>query len=91
MLEEELVNTAKALQDRTRLELLKWIVRDPHTYGRKLAQICHISQPSVSRHLRVLKEAGIIEEKRIENHITYDVQREQIENLSHQLIAYLYE
>ncbi len=90
-LEEEIIATAKALDDKTRLELLKWIVREPQLYGRKLAEICHISQPSVSRHLRILKEAGIIEERPIDNRIAYEVHREKIENLSQQLTTYLYE
>jgi DNA-binding transcriptional ArsR family regulator len=89
-LEEEIIATAKALDDKTRLELLKWIVRDPQMYGRKLAEICHISQPSVSRHLRILKEAGIIEERPIDNRIAYEVRREKIETLSQQLMTYLY-
>ncbi len=90
-IEEEIISTAKALDDKTRLELLKWIVREPQVYGRKLAEACHISQPSVSRHLRILKEAGIIEERPIDNRIAYEVRRENIENLSQQLMAYLYE
>jgi DNA-binding transcriptional ArsR family regulator len=90
-LEEEIIATAKALDDKTRLELLKWIVRDPHIYGRKLAEICHISQPSVSRHLRILREAGIIEERPIDNRIAYEVNHEKIENLSQQLMTYLHE
>jgi DNA-binding transcriptional ArsR family regulator len=90
-LQEEIIATAKALDDKTRLELLKWIVRDPQVYGRKLAEACHISQPSVSRHLRILKQAGIIEERPIDNRIAYEVHRQKIESLSDQLIAYLYQ
>jgi DNA-binding transcriptional ArsR family regulator len=90
-LEEEIIASAKALDDKTRLELLKWIVRDPHIYGRKLAEICHISQPSVSRHLRILKEAGIIEERPIDNRIAYEVNHEKIQNFSQKLMTYLYE
>lgn len=90
-LEKEMIARGKALGDRTRLQLLKCIVREPQLYGRKLAEICHISQPSVSRHLRILKEAGLIEERPADNHIAYEVRRDQVENLSQQLLTYLYD
>lgn len=90
-LEKEIIARGKALGDRTRLQLLKCIAREPQLYGRKLAEICHISQPSVSRHLRILKEAGIIEQRPMDNHIAYEVRRDQVENHSQQLVTYLYE
>jgi DNA-binding transcriptional ArsR family regulator len=90
-LEEEILTLTKALADKTRLSLLKWIVRDPQVYGRQLAKLCRISQPSVSRHLRVLKEADLVEEKPTGNHLTYEVHRERMEDLAPQLISYLYE
>jgi ArsR family transcriptional regulator len=90
-LEEEIVAAGKALGDNTRLQLLKWIVREPQLYGRKLAELCHISQPSVSRHLRILKDAGLIEERPMDNYIAYEVRRDRIEDLSPQLTTYLYE
>lgn len=90
-LEEEIVALGKALGDSTRLLLLKLIVGQPQLYGRKLAELCHISQPSVSRHLRILKEAGLIEERPMENYIAYEVRRDRIEDLSPRLVSYLYE
>ncbi|TKJ31457.1 MAG: hypothetical protein CEE40_01335 [Chloroflexi bacterium B3_Chlor] len=48
---------------------MKCIVREPQLYGRKPAELCHICQPSVSRHLRILKEAGLIEEPPMDNNI----------------------
>ncbi len=90
-LEGEIAAVGKALGDKTRLQLLRWIVREPQLYGRKLAELCHISQPSISRHLRILKEAGLIEERPVENYIAYEVRRDRIEDLSPQLVAYLYE
>lgn len=90
-LQLEIVALGKALGDSTRLQLLKLIVRQPQLYGRKLAELCHISQPSVSRHLRILKEAGLIEERPMENYIAYEVRRDRIQDLSPQLVSYLYE
>jgi DNA-binding transcriptional ArsR family regulator len=90
-IEEEIITTAKALGDKTRLRLLRWIASDPQVYGSKLAKLCHVSQPSVSRHLRILKEAGVIEEVPVDNHITYEVYRERLEALAPRLVGYLYE
>jgi DNA-binding transcriptional ArsR family regulator len=90
-IEEEIISTAKALGDKTRLRLLRWIASDPQVYGSKLAKLCHVSQPSVSRHLRILKEAGVIEEVPVDNHITYEVCRERLEALAPRLVGYLYE
>jgi DNA-binding transcriptional ArsR family regulator len=91
VLEHGILDVTKALGDKTRLQLLKLMVRDPQLYGRELSKLCHVSQPSVSRHLRILKEAGLVEEKPVANHITYQVMRERIEKLAPQLISYLYE
>ena len=89
--EDEVVGVAKALSDKTRLQLLRLIAQDPQLYGRELSKLCHVSQPSVSRHLRILKEAGLLAEKPVGNHITYEVRRDQIDYLTPQLASYLYE
>jgi ArsR family transcriptional regulator len=91
ILEHGILAVAKALGDKTRLQLLRLMVQDPHLYGRELSKLCHVSQPSISRHLRILKEAGLLEERPLGNHITYQVLRERIEELAPQLITYLYE
>ena len=91
ILEHGILAVAKALGDKTRLQLLRLMVQDPHLYGRELSKLCHVSQPSVSRHLRILKEAGLLEERPVGNHITYQVLRERMEQLAPQLITCLYE
>jgi DNA-binding transcriptional ArsR family regulator len=90
-IEHGILSVAKALGDKTRLQLLRLMVQDPQLYGRELSKLCRVSQPSVSRHLRILKEAGLVEEKPVGNHITYQVVRERVEKLAPQLVSYLYE
>jgi len=90
-LEDEIIATTKAVGDKTRLALLRLIVQGPNLYGLELAKHCQISQPSVSRHLHILKEAGLLTEKPVGNHITYEVRRERIESLAPQLMGYLYD
>ncbi len=90
-LEDEIIATTKAVGDKTRLALVRLIVQDPSLYGLELSKLCGVSQPSVSRHIRILKEAGLLEEKPVGNHITYEVRRGRIESLAPQLLGYLYD
>ncbi len=47
-----------ALADPARLDIVRRLARGPQTAG-QLAQPYNISRPAISRHLRVLREAGI--------------------------------
>ena len=51
------------------IELLKW---KSYNVG-ELTEKLEISQPSVSRHLSVLKQAGIVSSKRTGNQISYSL------------------
>ncbi len=86
---EEIVSVAKALDDITRLEILRLIAQEESIYGQKIASICSISQPSVSRHLRILRDAGLIEERRMDNRIGYNICWEVVERFSKRLSDYL--
>jgi DNA-binding transcriptional ArsR family regulator len=86
---EEIVSVAKALDDITRLEILRLIAQEESIYGQKIASTCGISQPSVSRHLRILRDAGLIEERRMDNRIGYNICWEVVERFSKRLSDYL--
>ena len=59
-----LLSTLKALADETRLKLVHLLL-DQDLCGRALSQHLGISEAAVSQHLKVLKEAGVVEgEKR---------------------------
>lgn len=49
----------KALSDPTRLEIIMLLAMKPHCVC-ELANIIGFSQPTISKHLKVLTEAGII-------------------------------
>ena len=55
---------AAALSDTNRLRILAAITQDPEVYGHKLARMCGISQPAISRHMGILKRAGLVEKCR---------------------------
>ena len=57
---DQLSTTFAALADPTRRAILARLAQGETTVG-ELAQPFHISLPAVSRHLRVLEDAGLIE------------------------------
>ena len=52
-----------ALADGTRARIVEMVARRPHTAS-EIHGAFPIAAPAVSRHLRVLREAGLIEERR---------------------------
>ncbi|MFX1412122.1 MAG: metalloregulator ArsR/SmtB family transcription factor [Promethearchaeota archaeon] len=81
---------SKALNDRTRLRLLSYIY---HHEGTKtvaeLAEALDISQPTASRHLRILREAGILNEQRVGNRVFHTVNLDRITSLSDTIMTSL--
>lgn len=54
-----------ALSDSTRRAVIRALLREPHRAG-ELAETVGMSAPALSRHLRVLREAGLIVEEGVE-------------------------
>jgi DNA-binding transcriptional ArsR family regulator len=57
------VEAAAAIADPTRRRLLE-LVRDREMPAGELASKFEVSRPAVSRHLRVLRQAGLVHERR---------------------------
>src|SRR5690606_13577870 len=55
---------AQALADPTRRAILRMLRDQPENAGR-IAQAFSVSRPAVSRHLRVLREAGLVRDESI--------------------------
>ncbi len=53
----------EALADGTRRRIFELLGRGPRSVG-ELAQGVPVTRPAVSQHLRVLKEAGLVKERR---------------------------
>jgi ArsR family transcriptional regulator len=79
-----LITVLKALSDETRIRLLQLLLAEV-LCGRALAQRLRISEAAVSQHLKVLKEAGLVEgEKRgYWNH--YSVQGKALKEIIREL------
>ena len=59
-----LSRTFKALSDETRLTILALVFRHGHLCVCEVEQILGISQSKASRHLRYLRDAGLLEDER---------------------------
>lgn len=66
----ELNKFFKALSDETRRNILRLLERRSFTVGEIVANF-DLSQPTISRHLSVLKEAMLVEDQRQGQHVVY--------------------
>lgn len=64
--------TFKALADPTRREILRLLQRGDLTAG-EIAEHFHISKPSISHHLNLLKQADLVLDMRQGQHILYSL------------------
>ena len=60
----EISSSIKALADPTRLAILLRLAREPASVT-EIARQFHLSQPTVSAHVQVLRESGLLEEKTV--------------------------
>ena len=79
--------TAAAIADPTRRRVLE-LVRDRELPAGAIADEFAISRPAVSRHLRVLREAGLVGERRSGRLRLYRADPRPLEDLQSWLEAY---
>ncbi len=73
-------NTLSALAEPNRLRIVELLRDKPHSVG-EITQRLLLGQPQVSKHLRVLSEAGIVEAQPIAQRRVYQLQREPFAQL----------
>ncbi len=76
---EELAEIFKALSDPTRLKLLKQLAGGKNCCVNALTEISGVSQSAVSQHLRILKQAGLVNGCRCGCHIHYTINEDLLE------------
>ena len=72
--------TLRALADPTRREILSLLKRRSLSAG-ELAGRFPVSAPAVSKHLAVLREAGLIRDRREGKHIYYELNASVLEEV----------
>lgn len=70
----------EALADPTRRTIYERLRRRPHTVG-ELARLARVSQPGVSQHLRVLRSARLVTDRRDGTRRYYSASREGLADL----------
>ena len=58
------VRLLAAIADPTRLAIVRQLARDAETCACDFTSCCDVGQPTVSHHLRVLREAGVVTSER---------------------------
>jgi DNA-binding transcriptional ArsR family regulator len=77
----------RALADESRRTLLEALIGGPATAG-ELAALLPIARPGVSRHLRVLLEAGLVEVRQDAQWRVYGLHPEPLAELDQWLVPY---
>ncbi len=76
----------EALAHPVRLRLLRTLARGPHTTG-ELARAWDLSAPEVSRHLAVLRRAGLLTARRQGRYVSYRVEVADLTTLGADVLA----
>lgn len=72
---EDTSNTLKLLGDQTRLTIIG-LLKDNECCVCEFVEILNMSQPAISQHLRKLRDAGVVKEKRNGHWIFYSLNHE---------------
>lgn len=75
------VRLLSALADPTRLAIVRQLAQDVETCACDFTACCDVGQPTVSHHLRVLREAGIVTSERRGQWIFYRLAPDTAERL----------
>jgi ArsR family transcriptional regulator, arsenate/arsenite/antimonite-responsive transcriptional repressor len=78
---KDLAAVFKLLSDETRLRILFYLSRNDELHVRALCEILRQSQPAVSHHLALLREAELIESRREGKHNYYRVVHERFQKM----------
>ena len=77
-------NALAALADPTRRRVFEQLRSGPKPVGR-IAGVMPVSRPAVSQHLKVLREAGLVSERRDGTRRIYEIDRKGLGALRHWL------
>ncbi len=69
---EDTVKTLKLLGDKTRLTIMG-LIKDSECCVCEFVEVLQMSQPSISQHLRKLRDAGLVKEQRRGQWIFYSI------------------
>lgn len=86
---EEISSCLQVVSDKTRLKILRLLISGK-SYGKVIASRLNLTTATISHHLDILKEAGLVTEERTEN-VKYFIYNEgRVEEIMQALQDYLY-
>ena len=80
------VEFCKALSDETRQSILKMLQRREMSVG-EIVEGFNISQPTISHHLNVLKNVGLVTSRKEGKQIFYSINQENVEECCGKMMA----
>lgn len=86
---QELVQTLRALADETRLKALRLIAERPRS-TQELAPLLAMTEAGLSKHLRVLTQAGLLRRERQGYWVLYGLRRSQLAPFGDALMQFLH-
>jgi DNA-binding transcriptional ArsR family regulator len=84
----DLVRVLRACGDDVRLRALRWIAERPRS-TQELAPLVGITESTLSKHLRQLTDAGVLQPSRDGYYVLYHLRRDRLATLSESLLGYL--
>jgi len=83
---EQVISTLKALGDSTRFSIIQLISQSGNNLCvNAIAHKTSVTQPTVSQHLKILKNAGIVKSSRMGNKIHYSIDTAYLNSLVRQI------
>jgi len=83
-----MLRVLRALADDTRLQVLRLIAERPRS-TQELAPLVGLSEAALSKHLRLLAEAGVLQAQRTGYYVLYHLEPEQITVVMESIHTYL--
>ena len=77
---EKFKNPLKALANPTRLKILLMLEGEPRTVS-EIVDFFNLSQPTISRHLSVLKNVGLVKDKRAGQQVFYSLDTQRVQEI----------
>ncbi|HET7579581.1 MAG TPA: metalloregulator ArsR/SmtB family transcription factor [Bacillales bacterium] len=74
-----MTNIYRAMSEPIRRKIIRMLVQKERTQSEIVEQF-HISQPAITKHLRILKEEGLVTEKREGRYRIYNLDRSAFES-----------
>jgi ArsR family transcriptional regulator len=76
----EMMHLLDGVRDSTRMEIIFLLGKSKSMNVGDIAAQFHISRPAISHHLKVLKDAGIVQSEKIGQEIYYQLDRKVLVN-----------